>query len=116
MSSATATETQAEAAPVKLALACGDKIHSQYEYSQCLPAYDEETSLPPLQHISHGQDFQVRVKWEERTVALWDKRVTAPTAISDYNVHNPQEGLRHGFRITTLADKPTGVNGLESTW
>ncbi|KAK2059147.1 dioxygenase-like protein [Colletotrichum caudatum] len=69
-----------------------------------------------FKHISHGQDFQVRVKWEEGTVALWDNRVTAHTAISDYNVHNPQEGLRHGFRITTLADKPTGVNGLESTW
>ncbi|CCF33429.1 hypothetical protein CH063_05627 [Colletotrichum higginsianum] len=67
-------------------------------------------------HINHGQDFQVRVKWEEGTVALWDNRVTAHTAISDYNVHNPQEGLRHGFRITTLADKPTGASGLGSTW
>ncbi|KAK3380494.1 dioxygenase-like protein [Lasiosphaeria ovina] len=67
-------------------------------------------------HISLGQDFQVRVRWEEGTVALWDNRVTAHTAISDYNVHNPQEGLRHGFRITTLADRPTGVDGLESTW
>ncbi|KAF4459406.1 family Taurine catabolism dioxygenase [Fusarium albosuccineum] len=27
-----------------------------------------------------------------------------------------KEGLRHGFRITTLADRPTGVNGLESVW
>ncbi|KAJ0340365.1 hypothetical protein COL154_011059 [Colletotrichum chrysophilum] len=69
-----------------------------------------------FKHITLGQDFQVRIKWEEGTVALWDNRVTAHTAISDYNVHNPQEGLRHGFRITTLADKPTGVNGLESTW
>ncbi|KAH8902847.1 TauD-domain-containing protein [Coniochaeta sp. PMI_546] len=69
-----------------------------------------------FKHISLGQDFQVRVKWEEGTVALWDNRVTAHTAITDYNVHNPQEGLRHGFRITTLADKPVGVNGLESTW
>ena len=68
------------------------------------------------QHIALGQDFQARVKWEEGTVALWDNRVTAHTAISDYNVHNPQEGLRHGFRITTLADRPRGVNGLESTW
>jgi sulfonate dioxygenase len=69
-----------------------------------------------FKHIAQGQDFQVRIKWEEGTVALWDNRVTAHTAISDYNVHNPQEGLRHGFRITTLADKPTGVNGLESVW
>ncbi|CAI4219765.1 unnamed protein product [Parascedosporium putredinis] len=69
-----------------------------------------------FKHITFGQDFQVRIKWEEGTVALWDNRVTSHTAISDYNVHNPQEGLRHGIRLTTLADKPTGVNGLESTW
>lgn len=73
------------------------------------------TDLFP-QHISQGQDFQVRVRWEEGTVALWDNRVTAHTAISDYNVHNSQEGLRHGFRITTLADKPKGVDGLDTIW
>ncbi|KAK5655794.1 hypothetical protein OQA88_5332 [Cercophora sp. LCS_1] len=69
-----------------------------------------------FRHISGGQDFQVRVKWEEGTVALWDNRVTAHTALTDYNVHNPQEGLRHGFRITTQGDVPKGVNGLESVW
>ncbi|RSL49013.1 hypothetical protein CEP53_009327 [Fusarium sp. AF-6] len=69
-----------------------------------------------FKHIAQGQDFQARVRWEEGTVALWDNRVTAHTAVNDYNVHNPQEGLRHGFRITTLADKPIGVNGLESVW
>ncbi|KAK4187125.1 TfdA family taurine catabolism dioxygenase TauD [Podospora australis] len=69
-----------------------------------------------FKHITFGQDFQVRVKWEEGTVALWDNRVTSHTAISDYNVHEPQEGLRHGFRITTLGERPRGVGGLESTW
>ncbi|KEZ42113.1 Alpha-ketoglutarate-dependent taurine dioxygenase [Scedosporium apiospermum] len=69
-----------------------------------------------FKHITYGQDFQVRIRWEEGTVALWDNRVTSHTAISDYNVHNPQEGLRHGVRLTTLADKPTGVNGLQSVW
>jgi hypothetical protein len=38
-------------------------------------------------------------------VALWDNRVTAHTAISDYDVQNPEEGLRHGFRIMTLGDR-----------
>ncbi|KAL1984908.1 hypothetical protein VTN96DRAFT_8567 [Rasamsonia emersonii] len=69
-----------------------------------------------FKHISQGQDFQVRVRWDDRTVTLWDNRVTAHTAISDYDVHNPEEGLRHGFRITTQAEKPRGVNGLESEW
>ena len=69
-----------------------------------------------FRHITQGQDLQVRVAWEEGTVALWDNRVTSHTAISDYDVHSPQEGLRHGIRLTTLADKPTGVHGLESIW
>jgi len=69
-----------------------------------------------FKHISLGADLQVRVKWDNRTVSLWDNRVTAHTAISDYDVENPAEGLRHGFRITTLAEKPVGVNGLESVW
>lgn len=56
------------------------------------------------------------MKWDDRTVALWDNRVTAHTAISDYDVSKPDEGLRHGFRITTLAEKPVGVNGLETVW
>lgn len=37
-------------------------------------------------------------------------------AISDYGVESQEEGLRHGFRITTLGERPTGVNGLESVW
>lgn len=69
-----------------------------------------------IQHISQGQDLQVRVKWDDQTVALWDNRITAHTAISDYDVTNPAEGLRHGFRITTLGERPVGVDGLETVW
>ncbi|KAK5695173.1 hypothetical protein LTR97_008679 [Elasticomyces elasticus] len=69
-----------------------------------------------FRHISTSADVQVRVKWDDRTVVLWDNRVTAHTAISDYDVLDPDEGLRHEFRITTLGEKPVGVNGLESTW
>ncbi|OBT65011.1 hypothetical protein VE03_05676 [Pseudogymnoascus sp. 23342-1-I1] len=67
-------------------------------------------------HINQGQDFQVRVKWEEGTVCLWDNRVTCHTAISDYSIESPQEGLRHGVRLTTQAEQPIGVNGLESVF
>jgi len=69
-----------------------------------------------FKHIAQSQDVQVRVKWEEGTVSLWDNRVTAHTAISDYDVHNQDEGLRHGFRITVSGERPVGVNGLESVW
>jgi sulfonate dioxygenase len=67
-------------------------------------------------HISHGQDLQVRVKWDDQTVSIWDNRVTAHTAISDYDVNDGAEGLRHGFRITTLGEKPVGVDNLETVW
>jgi len=42
-------------------------------------------------------------------VSIGDNRVTAHTAISDYDVHDPEEGLRHGFRITTLGEQPISV-------
>lgn len=69
-----------------------------------------------FKHISQSQDIQVRVKWDDQTVSLWDNRVTAHTAISDYDVDGEKEGLRHGFRITTLAERPVGLDGLESVW
>ncbi|KAF2994967.1 hypothetical protein E8E13_003189 [Curvularia kusanoi] len=67
-------------------------------------------------HISQSQDIQARVKWDDRTVAIWDNRVTAHTAISDYDTSDDGEGLRQGFRITTLAEVPVGVDGLRSEW
>ncbi|OJJ60211.1 hypothetical protein ASPSYDRAFT_31013 [Aspergillus sydowii CBS 593.65] len=67
-----------------------------------------------FKHIALSQDIQVRVKWDDRTVSLWDNRVTAHTAISDYDTTS--DGLRHGIRLTTLAERPVGVDGLETVW
>ncbi|KAK9777493.1 putative Dioxygenase-like protein [Seiridium cardinale] len=65
------------------------------------------TVILTLTSTSHrAKDIQVRVKWDEGTVALCDNRVTAHTAISDYDVHSEEEGLRRGFRITTLGERP----------
>lgn len=69
-----------------------------------------------FEHIKTSQDIQARVKWDDRTVAIWDNRVTAHTAISDYDVSEEGEGLRQGFRITTLGEVPVGVDGLKSEW
>ncbi|WVQ76032.1 hypothetical protein IAR50_005668 [Cryptococcus sp. DSM 104548] len=55
-------------------------------------------------HIAQGQDFQVRAKWEPRTVVLWDNRVTAHSATGDYDPNN--DGFRHGTRITPQAERP----------
>ena len=53
-------------------------------------------------HIAKGQDFQVRVKWAPRTVVVWDNRVTAHSALLDWD-----DGARsHVARITPQAEAP----------
>lgn len=53
-------------------------------------------------HIALGADFQARMKWEKGTVIVWDNRVTAHTAILDW-----QDGQRrHLARLTPQAERP----------
>jgi sulfonate dioxygenase len=54
------------------------------------------------EHLAGGYDFHVRFKWTEDTVAVWDNRATSHAAIFDYIEH----GKRHGWRITTQAERP----------
>ncbi|KAG1474174.1 hypothetical protein G6F56_000506 [Rhizopus delemar] len=68
-----------------------------------LPKKESDAILNFLyDHIVGGADFQVRFKWEENSVAVWDNRVTAHCAIFDYI----DFAKRHGWRITPLAEKP----------
>jgi sulfonate dioxygenase len=53
-------------------------------------------------HLAGGYDFHVRFKWTENAVAVWDNRVTSHAAILDYG----DNVKRHGWRITTQAEKP----------
>jgi sulfonate dioxygenase len=54
------------------------------------------------QHIALGADFQARLKWEKGSVIVWDNRVTAHTAILDW-----QDGQRrHLARLTPRAERP----------
>jgi sulfonate dioxygenase len=106
---------------VRIHPATGEKaLFVNQGFTKRIVGLKEEESDAILQllfkHISQSADVQVRVKWDNKTVSLWDNRVTAHTAISDYDVHNPEEGLRQGFRITTLGETPLGVNGLQSEW
>ncbi|KAL1297931.1 hypothetical protein AAFC00_006444 [Neodothiora populina] len=53
-------------------------------------------------HIALSQDLQARVKWAPGTVIVWDNRVTAHTAILDW-----QDGQRrHLARLTPRAERP----------
>jgi sulfonate dioxygenase len=54
------------------------------------------------EHLAFGADFQVRIKWEDRTVVVWDNRVTQHSALVDW-----RDGQRrHLARITPQAERP----------
>lgn len=53
-------------------------------------------------HIAKGQDFQARVKWAPGTVVVWDNRVTAHSALLDWE----NGARRHLARITPQAERP----------
>ncbi|KAJ7169451.1 alpha-ketoglutarate-dependent sulfonate dioxygenase [Mycena filopes] len=54
-------------------------------------------------HIDKSGDNQARLKWQPGTVAVWDNRVTAHSAIVDYGSSKQR---RHGARITPQAERP----------
>jgi sulfonate dioxygenase len=54
-------------------------------------------------HVAKGQDFQARVKWAPGTVVVWDNRVTAHSALLDWD----DGQRRHLARITPQAEAPT---------
>lgn len=53
-------------------------------------------------HIAYSADIQVRVKWEKKSVVVWDNRVTSHTALLDW-----EDGQRrHLARLTPRAERP----------
>ncbi|TEB31726.1 alpha-ketoglutarate-dependent taurine dioxygenase [Coprinellus micaceus] len=53
-------------------------------------------------HITKGADFQVRLRYEPGSVVIWDNRVTAHSAIPDFD----RKLRRHHIRLTPQAEKP----------
>ncbi|KAK3292163.1 uncharacterized protein B0H64DRAFT_222864 [Chaetomium fimeti] len=53
-------------------------------------------------HLAYGADFHARVKWEPRTVVVWDNRVTQHSALVDWS----DGQRRHLARITPQAERP----------
>ncbi|TFK19376.1 alpha-ketoglutarate-dependent taurine dioxygenase [Coprinopsis marcescibilis] len=53
-------------------------------------------------HIAKGSDFQIRASYEPGTLVVWDNRVTAHSAIPDFNA----EFRRHAVRLTPQAEVP----------
>jgi sulfonate dioxygenase len=71
--------------------------------SVLFPQVNTVANRNPSNHIALGVDLQTRVRWAPRTVVLWDNRVTAHSAIVDFEAG---DGRRHGSRITPQAEKP----------
>jgi len=53
-----------------------------------------------LQLITDNHDLQVRFRWGENDLAIWDNRSVFHTATNDY------EGKRQGNRVVSLGEKP----------
>ena len=66
----------------------------------------ESDALLAMLHdqVAYGVDFQVRLRWEPDTLAIWDNRCTQHRATWDYF---PEP--RRGYRVTTAGDRPVFV-------
>ncbi|KKK14355.1 hypothetical protein AOCH_006080 [Aspergillus ochraceoroseus] len=62
-----------------------------------------------MQHIISGHDFQARVRWQPRTIVIFDNRSTIHSAIVDYVDDDYGAKLRHIFRLCALGEKPVPV-------
>jgi sulfonate dioxygenase len=53
-------------------------------------------------HLAYGADFHARVRWEKGTVVVWDNRVTAHSALLDWD----DGARRHLARLTPQGERP----------
>ncbi|CUM64889.1 uncharacterized protein PRCAT00002507001 [Priceomyces carsonii] len=74
-------------------------IHNKYVNELNI---DESDALLEFlaRHLTENHDIQVRIRWEENDVAIWDNRSTFHTGTFDYG------GFREGYRVTTLGEVP----------
>ncbi|KAL7416229.1 taurine catabolism dioxygenase [Mrakia frigida] len=52
-------------------------------------------------HINQNHDLQVRFKWKEGSLAVWDNRSTFHTVTNDYGKEN-----REGNRVISIGERP----------
>ncbi|MFK7941323.1 MAG: TauD/TfdA dioxygenase family protein [Paracoccaceae bacterium] len=66
-----------------------------------LPRIESDAVLRMLHEHCSNEDFQIRFRWQQGSVAFWDNRCVQHLAIWDYY---PQ--TRSGFRVTIKGDRP----------
>ncbi|RMD44832.1 hypothetical protein DV735_g422, partial [Chaetothyriales sp. CBS 134920] len=82
--------------------ATGEKaLYINPQFTRYIVGFKQEESDAILQflynHIALSQDLQARVRWRPRTVVVWDNRVTAHSALFDW-----EDGARRRFLSTGL--------------
>jgi len=88
--------------------ATGEKaLYVNPQFTRYIVGFKQEESDYLLKflydHIALSQDIQCRMRWKQGTVIVWDNRVTAHSALIDW-----QDGQRrHIARITPQAERPT---------
>ncbi|EPS27250.1 hypothetical protein PDE_02193 [Penicillium oxalicum 114-2] len=63
-----------------------------------------------MNHVVSGHDFQARVRWQPRTIVMFDNRSTTHSAIVDYLDDEYGAQPRHIFRLCALGEKPIPVH------
>ncbi|KUJ16243.1 putative alpha-ketoglutarate-dependent sulfonate dioxygenase [Mollisia scopiformis] len=85
----------------------GEKsLYVNPQFTRSIVGYKQEESDALLKflydHIAYGSDFQMRARWEEKTVVVWDNRVTLHSALLDWKAG----ARRHLARIAAQAEAP----------
>lgn len=93
----------------------GEKaLYVNPQFTRKIVGYKKEESDHLLNflydHIAKSQDLQARVKWAPGTVVVWDNRVTAHSAIIDWD----DGQRRHLARITPQSERPYETPFTES--
>ena len=88
--------------------ATGEKaLYINPQFTRYIIGFKQEESDNLLKflydHIAFSQDLQCRLRWKPRTVVLWDNRVTAHSALIDWeNGSRRRKCAKNGFKNTTL--------------
>ena len=73
---------------------------------ECLPAEESDDLLRDLFERVRKPEYQVRFRWREGSIAIWDNRCTQHYAVADYF---PAKRLMH--RVTVAGDRPFLAGG-----
>ncbi|EYE98729.1 TauD/TfdA dioxygenase family protein [Aspergillus ruber CBS 135680] len=66
-----------------------------------------------MNHVATGHDFQARVRWQPKTIVIFDNRSTIHSAIVDYLDDDNSAQLRHIFRLCALGERPMPPRRLD---